>query len=127
MPVKDIVVGLCGILTVLVVALGGWLFGSEYYLFIPDVRFRRRRGGPTVPPTSFGFVVFLIIAGMVIFLLSRRIAAIYFTVLPFLAILGIPLGILLYEWTPGWAHYLLTAALCGLALLLWSNDNFHDD
>lgn len=127
MPVNDLLVGLCGMTIILVIALGGWIFGSEYYLFVPDASLRWGLDGPTAPPTTFGFIIFLMAVPAALFLISRRSATVFFTALPLLAILGIPVGILLYEWTPGLAHYLLTVALCGMAVFLWSNDNFHDD
>ena len=119
MPVKDLILGLCGILLVLFAAFAGWIFRSEYYLFLPVFRRRNFRNGSTVPPTSFGSVVSLIAIALVIFLFSRRIASVFFTALPVVALLGIPIGILVYGWTPGWAHYLLTLALCGMAMFLW--------
>ena len=125
MPVRDVIVAISLLTATLLVAFIGDALGSEYYLFLGEGR--RFRRGLQEPPTSPWHVAFLVIIPMGLFVLSRRYAAIILSILPILAMLGLPAGTLFFEWTPGIAHYLLILCLGGTAVFIWSRDHLHED
>ena len=125
MPVRDLVIAVSLFSFALLVAFIGDAVGSEYYFFLGEGR--RFRRGLQEPPTSPWQVALLIVVPLGVFFLSRRYAAILLAILPILAILGLPAGILFFEWTPGIAHYLLILSLGGAATYIWSRDHLNED
>jgi hypothetical protein len=105
------------IASVLVIAFVGDAFGSEYYFFMPGK-------GPNAlnePPSSPKTVVFAVASSVVFFFVSPRNRWLGFAIWPIFAILGLPIGILCFGWTPGAAQYLLILCMIVLAVLVWSN------
>ncbi len=128
MPVRDLVFALSLILLVVSVAFVATAVGSEFYLFLPVGRHgRARRHGMGFPPTSVWILLTLVVVPVVIFFLSRRYSAIMFAVLPVLALLGLPVGMMVFEWTPGIAQYVLIVLLGVLAAFVWSHEDLHED
>ncbi len=122
MPIRDLILAVLLVCTVLVVAFVASAIGSEYYLFFPG-----RRSGLQEPPTSPWLVGMLVAVPIGEFFVSRRYAAIFVAVLPILAILGLPVGILFFDWTPGIAQYLLIICLGALAAFVWTHDDLNVD
>lgn len=123
MPLRDLIVAVLLMLIVVAVAFVSDALGSEFYVFVPS----RSQAKFSHPPTSPMALVVLFAIAIIVFCFLRRYAAVLVTGVLALAILGIPAGILIYEWTPGVAQYVLIAALGALVAFIWTHEDLHQD
>lgn len=122
MPLRDVIIALALVGTIVLVAFIGEATGSEFFLWLPV-----RRRLPATPPSSPWRITMVMMIVVGVFFLSRRIATFFLTGFSIAMIVSLPIGILIYEWTPGWAHYVLMVAMGSLAVFAWSNDSLHED
>jgi len=92
-----------------VVCLGGAL-GSECFLVMP----MKSGFGLVEPPTSGTVFVFVGAMGYTVSVLRPTASIAFSALLTFSSMLGIPVGILVFDWSPGWAQFTVVALLAYL-------------
>jgi hypothetical protein len=112
------------ILLVIGIAFVADVLGSEFYLFLPSLR--RFRPLPTPPTPAWSVpVIYAVCVG--IFFLSRRFAAVMIAGVSAMFFLGLPVGTVIFEWTPGVAQYLLILTSGAVAIFVWAHEDLHED
>jgi hypothetical protein len=123
MLIRDLIAVVALLASVVLTATIGPALGSEYFLFIPARRYHRWHDIPTHPVVVLA--IFSIIVGS--FFLSRRFAAIFLTGVSVLFAASLPMAILVFEWSPGIAQYVLIITSAALTIYVWTHEELHED
>ena len=126
MPLRELIIVLLLMMTVLVIALVAPMVGSEFYVFIPAGR-RGAMRGLAGPPTSPWVVGVMLASPAMVFPVSRRYAAILLTAVAALPLVAIPRGAVVFGWTPGVAQYALIVGFGALATYVWISTSLSED
>jgi len=123
MLIRDLIIVVALLACVVLTAMIGPALGSEYYLFLPSRRYHRLHDIPTHP------VIVLLTFGVIVgsFFLSRRFAAILLTGVSVLFAVSLPMAVLVFEWSPGIAQYVLIVSSAALTIYVWTHEDLHED
>jgi hypothetical protein len=126
MPLRPLLLMLALIGVCVAIICIAWGYGVDLYVFSPAARTRWRQkmwGPPTHPGEILGLLAF---AGVLAFF-TRRYAFGFFALITVGLLLGTPVGFLVYNWTPTWAQYALTAGMLATCIYAWSMRYYLDD